>query len=111
MSEIAHLFVDVTVETVFMRALCTTTEAGYCQIVQVTLKNTYYVYMTVLQDSSKVHIISHSMGNRVTSEACLQYKPAGSSNLGQLIFAAIDIKASLFSQRLAGLSALGAAHP
>ena len=50
MSEIAHLFVDVTVETVFMRALCTTTEAGYCKIVQVTLKNTYYVYMTVLQE-------------------------------------------------------------
>ena len=67
--------------------------------------------MTVLQGSSKVHIISHSMGNRVTSEAFLQYRPAGSSNLGQLIFAAIDIKASLFSQRLAGLSALGAAHP
>ena len=77
-SEIAHLFDDVTVKTVFMRASCTTTEAGYCQIFQVTLKNTYYVYMTVLQDSSKVHIISHSMGNRVTSEAFLQYKPAGS---------------------------------
>ncbi|CAK0771224.1 hypothetical protein CVIRNUC_003846 [Coccomyxa viridis] len=47
------------------------------------------------------------MGNRVTLEAFLQYNPAGMPNLGQLIFAAADMKASLFSERLAQFSTLG----
>jgi esterase/lipase superfamily enzyme len=64
--------------------------------------------MTLLQGSSKVHIISHSMGNRITSEALLQYHPAGTSNLGQLIFAAADVDAGVFAHRLAQLSVLGA---
>ena len=64
-----------------------------------------------MQGSSVVHIISHSMGNRVTLEAFLQYNPAGMPNLGQLIFAAADMKASLFSERLAQFSTLGAYYP
>ena len=67
--------------------------------------------MTLLQGSSKVHIISHSMGNRITSEALLQYHPAGKSNLGQLIFAAADVDSQVFDQRLAQLSSLGASSP
>ena len=63
------------------------------------------------QGSSKVHIISHSMGNRITSEALLEYNLAGTSNLGQLIFAAADIDAEVFNQRLFQISALGTPIP
>ena len=64
----------------------------------------------MLQVSSKVHIISHSMGNRVTSETLLRHKHDVRSSLGQLIFAAIDINDGVFSQGLADLSTLGAFH-
>ncbi len=54
-----------------------------------------------------VHIISRSMGNRVTSEALLQpsYTFTKSTRLGQLIFAAADEDAEVFAQYLAQLSA------
>ena len=51
------------------------------------------------------------MGNRITTEALLQYHPAGNSNLGQLIFAAADVNARVFAQRLVQLSALGESSP
>ena len=66
--------------------------------------------MTALQKASKVHIISHSMGNRVTSEALMHPNSPLAPNLriGQLIFAAADVDAEVFARRLKDLSAIGA---
>ena len=67
--------------------------------------------MGALQSASKVHVLSHSMGNRVSSEALMQPQ-AQTPNLGQLIFAAADVDAKVFAQRLTDkLSGVGALLP
>jgi hypothetical protein len=72
--------------------------------------NQFLIVLLFLQASTKVHIISHSMGNRVTSEALLHpsYNRINSAQLGQLVFAAADEDAEIFTQTLAQLSAFGA---
>ncbi|MET7405706.1 alpha/beta hydrolase [Streptomyces parvulus] len=52
----------------------------------------------------QLHILAHSMGNRLLTEALADFDtaslPPGSGRLGQLIFAAPDVDAEVFKQRL-----------
>ncbi|MFE9773589.1 alpha/beta hydrolase [Streptomyces sp. NPDC005931] len=52
----------------------------------------------------ELHVIAHSMGNRVLTEALADLDttrlPQGSGRLGQVIFAAPDVDAEVFRQRL-----------
>ncbi|WP_328786086.1 alpha/beta hydrolase (plasmid) [Streptomyces canus] len=53
--------------------------------------------------SRRVHIVAHSMGNRILTDALTAVDgmplPPGSARLGQVIFAAPDIDAAVFVQR------------
>ncbi|MGW3630996.1 alpha/beta hydrolase [Streptomyces sp. NPDC005122] len=52
----------------------------------------------------EVHILAHSMGNRLLTEALADFDttalPQGSGRLGQVMFAAPDVDAEVFRQRL-----------
>jgi esterase/lipase superfamily enzyme len=55
----------------------------------------------------EVHILAHSMGNRVLTDALdgldTTALPAGSGRLGQVVFAAPDVDAEVFRQLLPGI--------
>lgn len=54
-------------------------------------------------DVGRVHVIAHSMGNRVLTEALVMLaaapRTANSARLGQIVFAAPDVDAGVFTQR------------
>jgi esterase/lipase superfamily enzyme len=54
-------------------------------------------------NAQEVHLLAHSMGNRLLIEALVNLDPAV-SNLGQVIFAAPDVDAELFASRAARFS-------
>ena len=60
--------------------------------------------------ADRVHVIAHSMGNRLLTEALVQLPPDLLQRLGQLVFAAPDVDAGVFTQLAKAFTAmLGAA--
>lgn len=48
--------------------------------------------------AQRVHLLAHSMGNRVVTQGLADLTPAESKGLGQVVFAAPDVDAGVFTQ-------------
>ena len=55
--------------------------------------------------ADRVHVVAHSMGTRVLADALVHLRPEDAQRLGQVVFAAPDVDAAVFTQLAAQLGA------